>query len=706
MVRKILGLLFCAYTLFATGLLYASESLGRKPLVECAYRMFPVLLINARESKSFMNHLGEAEKRALGKIIDRMKLSPPELVYSREQNQFIIPPDIAPRLMWTPVQAEDAEEVLAGLSDENVININEVLLQDPSLKIDFVFLLKLFVHELGHKIGEKDLGMRDRLAQMFENHLRSYLKYEKIDTDLELMIFSLPHAKVNVELAKVEADEIQPSSLLMLKQGANYTDLTSSFRLAMKTPTTNMRALWAELNKGIYSITEVIYAAMNQYMKPAMDHGIDAVNRLAGEEVIKRDEGYRKLFEVLLRELRLVEIHSVEQVELKESRLVSMKATFVITRTGKDYGHISINGTPMSDLDKNHPMYLQESYLVPMTIQLNIPRDLSKDLKSLPFHVQLRAATDYNQVAKVGRSTRVNGQVSLLQVKFSSDKNPKTVKMSAQYGSGYVTLAAKRVEKMVDGMYLAEFEIDPQFYHGETAYVVDALLINLKKTVFLDRLVTLSGPEAKAFYPNVKPASNTIVPHSVGMWGLKKGQLVFANEFDAGIPINLEFGDGQLGFAVNPLEAVMDFQLQKKQKIKEVRFHYMRTSSEFELDPEKQASADGSRTIKNIQKNETYEIVSIDGKDLEIGETSNGAQIARAKFQMPLEMLDRPREELQAYLKENIGKKEFMFVASPVVLEIVAEDLQTLRHYFKINRKPSTKCEDWLSSIAQKATGT
>ncbi len=705
-MRKFLGLLFCACTLFAAGLLHADEAVGRKPLVESAYRLLPSLLINAKESKSFMNQLGQQEKEVFDKIIERMKVLAPKLVYSQNQKKFIIPPDTAPRLMWTPVKVKDGEEATEEIVDENIININEVLLEDPSLKIDFVFLLKLFLHEVGHKIGEADLGMRDRLAQLFENHLRPYLKYEKIDTELELMIFSLPHGKVNVELAQVMDDEIQPSSLLMLKQGLHYIDLTSSFRQAMKVPTTNMRALWAELNKGIYSITEVIHVAMNQYMKPAMDQGIEAINKLAGEEVIKKDEGYRRLFEIMMRELRLVEIHSVEQVELNDSRLVSMKATFVITRTGKDYGHISINGTAMSDLDKNHPMYLQESYLVPMTIQLNIPRDSSADLQSLPFHVQLRAAADYSQVAKVGRLTRVNGQVSLLQVKFPSEENPKTVKMSAQYGSGYLMLAAKKIEKTVDGMYLAEFEIDPQFYQGETAFVADALLINLKKTVFLDRLVTLSGSEAKVFHPEIREPSNAIVPQSVGMWGLKKGQLVFATEFDAGIPIHLEFGDGQLGFAVNPLEAVMDFQLQKKQKIKEIRFHYMRTSSEFELEPAKEASADGSRTVKNIQKNETYEVVSVEGKDLELGETSAGAQVARAKFQMPLEMLDRPREELQAYLKENMGKKEFMFVASPVVLEIITEDLQTLRHYFKINRKPSSKCEDLLSQMTGKSTGT
>jgi len=716
---------------------HAIEAVDRKPLVEAAYGMFPGLFKN-------FSQLKETERQKFGdnkklKIISeriRERLGKPmsKLVFVRDSKQFIINPGEAPRLMRTP----SAEELAQGAED--LIYINEEMLEDPSLEIDFLTLQKFFFHEISHKIvksnsrlrsqfiqmfvederlknpsaeidigvfekladlevgkeiTEEDLGLRDQIGQLFENHLRPHLKPPvKVGDNQELLVFSLHIDQVQNELAKVEDDELQPTTLLMLKRNNSYVDLTPNFSKALIVPTRNMRSMWAELSNAFNGITQVIHAILNKFLAPKMQDGmnfLNAIRQLMGQERDEEtDEGFKKFLDFALNEIRTVEIKSIDEVELKDEHFVSMKATFNLTRSKRDFGTVLVRGTPMSELPKDHPMYLPDNFLVNLTLQFNLPKDNSANLEALPLHVQLRPDADLSKSAKVGSITPSHGQVQSFKVKFQLDEAPHSTELPVRYGDGVITLKPSNAEKVGSNEYVLEFSIDPNMYKHPVAFIADSLLINHNKTLFLDRLISLNSSGT-----NTLPSSNSaneIIPGTAGIWGLKNGQVHFAKEFDAGAPIDLSFGEGKSGWlTVRPTEVALDFQMRQIQKIREVRFHYKLASTEVEMDPEQPPTESGGRIAKTISKKETHEIISIPGDEIQSSATA--VMHSRALFAIPLDILKGTREEIRARVMATQDKKDFSFIVNPLLLEVVTEDLQTHRHYFHISKKDKKKNE-------------
>lgn len=654
----------CLFFLAALGA--QADVVDRKPLLEAAYQMFPGLIKNFSQLELVESKLDIKQREIINRMREQVQGPMPKLVYVRDQSQFIIEPDPVPRLMRTP----DKKDLESGA--ENVIYINEEMLEDLSKDIDYLLLNKFIFHEISHQIGVDDLGLRDQLAQIFEDHLRSNLKQEKIGNELELLLFSLKRDAVNGEFTKIERDQIQPTNLIMLKRNQTYVDLTSAFAEAMKAPTLSMRALWSELLN-----------AFNLYYQ----------YKIAAENMIYRKfTGKNKHEDAdIFREVRFVEIHSVDQVELKESWYLSLKATFVNTRSRKNQSHVILDNQPVTESATDSRWGLTTSQFVPMTIQLNLPKEKAADLSKVNLHIQLRPDSSYEEAAKVSGIIRANSQISRFKINFSSEEKPRSVKLSVRYGDNSLMLSPARIDEIKDNTYSAEFEIDSELYQNNMALIADTILVNFKKTLFLDRMLNLNGSTESSFF-NPAPTSNAIVPGTLGIWGIEDGKPVLATEFNYGAPVYLAFnGHHQKLFNVNPKQVTLEFQLRHLQPIREIRFHYKRQS--MEIDPENEKpNADGFNTAKSIIKKDTHEIISIKGKELLTRLLPQGTQGYGAQFEIPLEAFDRSREE--------VAKKRFIYIMSPMMFEIVTEKLQTFRHYFETKKDgEKSECEKMMDDI-------
>lgn len=669
---------------------HASEVVDRKPLVEVAYRMFPGLLRNAISLKEFNQQLTDDEKAIIKRMKKYGKAHMSRLIYvPNTNNQFVEKEGEAPRLMRTPPEITADEKIF----------VNETLLQDPNLEIDFLFLQKLFFHEISHKTGDISQGLKDRIAQQFENHIRLYSKpARKIANGVELLIFSIPAEKLDVEFEKVSDIEIQPSVMLMLKRGNTYYNLMPQLNEAIKRPILTMRSMGAEINKAIFPVMGIMGSAIEAMMQIMAEQvgalvpllqsfGINT-NGLSKEAILGQTQS------LLVAETRSIDIHDVEAVQFPGMTYLSMKTTFAVSRTNKNL-EIGFNGSPSTEGGEKEIDFMnwKDSFPVSIHIQAEVPSGANADLSQTKFHIQIRPTIDFTKTAKVGRTIRTNGSVTSMEVAVPADKTPTNMQMVVNYGSGSLLLQARGGDLIADRLYKIHFEFDSSIYGNPAALVADSVLVDGEKTIYLDQLVNLSSPE-KTMYHTPNSNKESIIPNSLGFWSNKDGKAHFAVDFGSGSPILLaqHASNQTLSLpAVHPDQMVMDFKLKSLQKIKQIRLHQKRMVILIVPDKEREGNY-----VKRMKKDEWQEILAADVAQIQAAQISSDTQMVRVLFQPKFKVREHPGEKY---------KESLVFpTLNPIMVEVVLEDLQTLRYYF--NSSVSKACEWALDPEASQRTAT
>ncbi len=126
-----------------------AASMDRQGYLVDSYAALPDILRMLHASK---NTLDPQTRAFAGSILNLMStVSAPPLVFVDDQTQFVIPPSQIPRLMRAPDDPQGP------------IFVNRSLLNSEEFNLDLLQLLKLLLHELGHKTG-KDVSRQLKIA--------------------------------------------------------------------------------------------------------------------------------------------------------------------------------------------------------------------------------------------------------------------------------------------------------------------------------------------------------------------------------------------------------------------------------------------------------------------------------------------------------------------------------------------------------------
>ncbi len=690
--------------IFLSGLLFSflasasqapSPSWQREPLVIAAYRTLPVLLNYVEQLKNFDSLFNSHDRKLFKRVIEIANSGQVPLEFSDDRESFRLNPGEPERLMRsTGIQDTDTGRNL----DDGKILVNRALLNGLEVQPDLATILKLLFHEVAHKTAELDWGVRDRLAQVFENQIAPHISVQNVREDADLIVLSLPASRIDKQIGQAaQANEPLPTNLILLRLGDGYVDLTDNMQKRTIGTTALLRSMWTEANRVIYMIMRQMAKAMTQAMRPVFEGFLKPMMKAFGGDVSGMDDPFEKLEQIDVKEIRTLEVHEARSSSIQNGIFISMRATYTIGRTDKTQMPIQVSG-----------FHWQDSYPVPVMIHVVVPTGPGQNPDDAQVDVQMRPNADYLTTGRSYGISRQNGVISTLKVKFKYDavEPVERVSLILHYGMGHLTLNAARIEKLENGQVEAVFEIPASFYPPQVALVADAVLVNSERTVFLDRLITLSGDDSESVFVPHSELNNEFVDGSVGIWGLQAGKPTFRNHFQFREPVWIIDNVSSPNFTLNHSALRVEFLLRKEQKIREIRFYMKRSLIALDTTPDEGKEApqivtaefDGRKYRfanggKMKEQKDVHDITSIDASEIYSAYLPNGHQKVQAVLSVPFRILGSVAtgdgSEAAAYAPP---------MGYPFLLEVVTENLQTLRYYFQDPNAapPQEDCEDIL----------
>lgn len=624
----------------------------RRPLVEAAFRALPPMLNYVEGTKEF-SKLPAEDQALFKKITDLTSQDQVELEFVDDEAIFRLPAGQAPRLMATT-------SVHTGK-----ILVNHTLLRRHDVELGLALVFKTLFHEYGHKVGEPNQGLRDRLAQFFENQLASHVQTISLEDNAQVIFLSLPVNQLDRELVPNLMNRPQPSNLVLVRRQDVYTDLTDSILSQMEVSTAALRSMWTALNQGIYMVAELVMNAMKS-VAPAVDQFFQMAEEITGQPVSK-DENFFKSMDRRPKEISVLELHSANATEWgRDQWFVALRSTYSVTRTERQKIHFNMEGM------------WNDIYPVPMTIYLTLPKD-PNDPK-VGVHFALRPEADYRTGAEVRSVIRSNQSVASMKVRFPFAQAPRRAELMAHFGNGHLLLPGQEIREIKPGVVEVTFEVPSFLSSSGRPVAADAVLVDSEKMVFLQQMVSLT---ASASSPAVKDPDLALVGDSLGLWGLEKGKWTFKKNFAFNEPPLLFDGLDMPTFSLNPSTMVLEFLISRSERIREIRFHFRRMVTLLRDDEGKEQMSvrlvDGKleRLVnagKMVGKKDLYEIVSIGAQQITVKPTSAGGPWrVQAQFRLPFKSfraLEHPREA---------HGPPFL---TPISIEVVSEGFQTLNHNF------------------------
>lgn len=686
------------FSLVCAGPAFATVAPNRETIVRAAFEAMPALLGYVEQLKSFEKHLPEARDRELFRRVGAIAAKGTvRLEFSDDRESFRLNPGEPERLM----RSTAVQDLATGQNlDDGEILINRALLYEGPERLELAVLLKLLFHEFAHKTSELNWGVRDRLAQVFENQIGPHISEKMIDEHSELIVLSLPTSKIDKQIGKVEQNQPVPSNLLLLRLGEGYVDLTDNLNQRTGETTTLLRSMWTEANRMIFGIMREMSKVMTQALKPVFEGFLKPLMQTFGHDTAGMDEPFAKLEGVDIKEIRTLEIHEAKASSIENGVFVSMRATYTIGRTDKTQMPIEVNGFPWRD-----------SFPVPVMVHILIPTGPGQNPESAQIDVQVRPNADYLTAARVLGVSRQSGVVAGLKVRFANEDTAEVerVHLVAHYGMGHLMLQASRIERLENGQLEASFDIPASFYPRQVALVADAVVVNGERTLFLDRLVTLSDDDARSEFVRRSELDNSFVDGSVGLWGLQDGKPTFRNHFHFRQPVWIIDNVKSDNFSLNHSGLKVEFQLRKEQKIREIRLYLNRSLILLDVSPDEKKEVRetvmvemGGRTYRFANggkmkgQKDLHDIATIDANEIYSAYLPTGYQKVQAVLSIPFRTAGGSESE-------QANEAHAPPMGYPFLLEVVTENLQMLRYYFQDPSAPfadgSDNCEDALKEI-------
>jgi len=643
----------------------------RRALVTAAHRVFPSLATFVASLKT-TEDWPQDERRVLEAVRKVAYYDRPPLEFVDDPKAFII--DGMEKVMISDEPKNSP--IYVNTTMLNLVAEGGRLSGNEILKV----ILTTLFHEHGHKIGEPNLSLRDRAASRFAQTLAPFIRAEPLgdQPNARLILLSLPQDLVETQLN--DADEmVQPTFLILHQAKGIYTDLTPAATAGVTRSMDLLAPLMTELSRKVYQfvggIQETIAQAFQQFMSGSSETArFFAELRRMGLPV---DEIAEMATSTELRELQVLQLLQMRSVVVRDEIYVSLDASYMIGRTMRSRMTVRAEGFP-----------LPSDFKIPLQISFRLPLNAKPNLDSVNFNVEYRPLADYANAAKISSVLRQGTDVNFLKVELPPNTTT-SVQLRLRYNAGYLLIEPVRV-KSKDGLTFAEFEIPPYIMASSSQFVAESVLIGGQDTVYLDRLIPLSGesqPDRGVNAPSEH--RNPILLDTVGLWGSQDNQPQFRRHFEYQDPVIMMEHLTSDRFSLDPQNLPLEFQIQPGVRIREIRLHVQRTFIVTGVEPSARVDhvpvrGPSGETFKlpfvgEGTFNRTYqefEVATLRAPQIFKSDLDNGNQLVRATFTLPFRM--------RGSLKDREGFAPPF--GQPALVEIVTDDLKIHRVYFtKVN---------------------
>ncbi len=610
-------------------------------MVTAVFRKMPLLLKYALKHP---NSKDAQEKAVLEKTLEIADRHRTELDFQYDETQFYAEENETMRLMRT------------GPREEDPIHVNTVYLNRSGV-ITIPLLAQFFFHEYCRKIPGVTIADCDKAARFFSMIIEPSSEMTPIGAR-KLHVFSLPMDGVQSEYTQVSVNLPQPTYLVLLDQEPKTLDLTPWIDEQLHFTTSSVRSMWAEANKAFYAYATQMADQMKRELAQVRPQAEAPLDRLLldGLTAFLNDLNYSP------NELRLLGIHGAEALERADgSAFIALKGTFSVSHKNK--APILMDDVP-----------LKENFPVPVVIDIY----LSGNAGEVTVQVQPRPQMDYQKTAKI-RSIVRNGELPvMIKLRIAREKPPKSVHLIIKYPSGYILLGASRIEPSGPMNWDASFNLPADLAASPLPFVTDSVLIDSEESFFMDRAVDIKeGAE------NSKLVSERdFNAEHTGFWGDRNGRMEFRASFPFDDPSLFTENGTSTRFNLNPARMVLDFELPRRESVREVRIHFKRhlmmSGKIDETQSHGHYTIDGNRehfaiSGGKVETRDIYEEVSIPGDRVQWQSVGSGRERGIVKFKMAFKKVRELKGPQEAH---------FPALAYPISLELITVDFRSLKHYF------------------------
>ena len=432
----------------------SSIDIQREPYIESVYASLPQMLHFIGTSKN----IGPDEMNI--DYLDRIRAllnssNPPKLVFVDNPSQFIIPPEQIPKAMRSPSDPSGP------------IFVNRQLINSSEFQLDLPEVIKLLLHELGHKAGIESLSERDHYAQQVKDILAPFYTRSEIEKDgsfVEFIGISPDH--IEKALFK-DRFRVQRTFVAYHHGPKKVTDLSSALELGINQNALILKSLQSEVSAAITEIGEVFGSVAGDFFNLGGAIAGAFVEVLTGKQP---DLEKVKPFEGGLTAMILFEPKSASSFK----RQISFIGRIHLLRSHQRSMRFKVTGLPF-----------EEDEVVPVEVKIFGDK---VEVSPIP-------EPKYETVA-IGRNIiREGSELRALDVEFQPGKrDPYTVELGLEAPTQTIRIPAKEIRPSKDGKFMAHFEMDsemaPHFTH------IDKLFINGHKTLLLKNKVEIGSQVA------------------------------------------------------------------------------------------------------------------------------------------------------------------------------------------------------------------
>lgn len=661
------------FLLFLCVVASAAAAIEREAYVRRVYGFFPHALKFVMQQPAF-NELSEMDKYVFHRI-EQVARAKPKVDFSLDEKEFILNLGESPKLMGTRPDVTYP------------IYVNLRMLSEAQVTVDIPWLLKIYFHELSHKIGpiagtnaqkEREAYL-DRLGQFFENQLRPHFSVTP-SADLPKMSFlTLPFRKLGGGLEKVPVNSPQPSFLVFAHRPHDVVDLTDTITKKIEASGLPIRTVSTILNAAAYFMFRQMAGPMKQMMSTFFNFAqstIGAFQKGFGLDETKFTENPFNNMPEHISELRVLEINEAEVMhEANGVQLIRIKGQYILGGTQDNIGPNSFS------IEFKGNQQSPEVY-TPLMIHAYLP-DQEKGLKNENIQVQGAPALDLSYIAQAKNVQRQGDVIRSLTVEFVSPAKPSFAHLVLSSSTGKIHLREESLQALKDNTYRANFNLSEALPHA--SFFTDSIVINGDRAVFFDRLIEVNQVDRAAS----RNRNVQIVTDSLGLWGMRKGEQTLQKDFKLGEGAYLMHASTPIDhFHFSPEMALVEFQLNRHTQVKEVRFYFKRTISLWMVDPKEYPLVEGEISGHKshftpgggtpVANQDIDEVAIASLEDIQHSYSRDGRTKIIAKLTMvPFKQI-RPLKDVTS--DPTKVEAEGLPTMHPFAVEIVTADMVTLNH--------------------------